>query len=621
MSSRRSALHFDSRSPESRARARDPDLRRKGWREDDRREYRDRSWNSYRPQYRGQGSSKFQSETTPSSKSSNSTPKAPKKTKFKEDEERDKSKEEALEKDLKKKTELAAELETEKTAMKESIAALKEEMTDKNQEITTLKKELADKKKEVNKQETEKNALKRKKEKEGTLDILRHTIKKNDTLKEDKKKLNDTISELQEKVKSLENKIKKNGFDEKETDLKIEKYREERNVAEKREKTAKDDLAAAELAVRKEKSARLSAEAKLRQASRDGKAAAEVLEETKSKLKVAKNDVERIRAEREKIKNEKKVERSSRVKPVFKSQNKGNEPKETPVMKTKESATENKDASMVESMNNSLSTPTSDEGDNGNDVTKTEGDEENPSEEFNDENLNGGFFETPSHSSTPKKTRENDEDLDAMEELGIEELEDEDSFMNPPEIKIGKHTVKNFTKRRSQDAQPSKAQNYKNRNFTATSLNNQIFFIAVSETAKTEHDANEHGTKPCGLHPYCSNLLKGGESIAKVFVISPDFHKYYEKECWGCAHHADASIEGLELQIQKKNDAKETPKAEDNPKPTIVKPTKNKLARNKEKKIGRKSARTNLEVKMKNCLEEGKAATEENTSDYVEDGK
>ena len=45
-------------------------------------------------------------------------------------------------------------------------------------------------------------------------------------------------------------------------------------------------------------------------------------------------------------------------------------------------------------------------------------------------------------------------------------------------------------------------------------------------------------------------IYRGGEDISKVFVISPEHHKSYEKECWACHYHAEASMQGQEVQAQ-----------------------------------------------------------------------
>ena len=57
-------------------------------------------------------------------------------------------------------------------------------------------------------------------------------------------------------------------------------------------------------------------------------------------------------------------------------------------------------------------------------------------------------------------------------------------------------------------------------------------------------------------------MLRGGEDIGLVFVISPEFHEKYERETWACYYHAEASMNGQEVQLQGKleDTAPETPK-------------------------------------------------------------
>ena len=147
-----------------------------------------------------------------------------------------------------------------------------------------------------------------------------------------------------------------------------------------------------------------------------------------------------------------------------------------------------------------------------------------------------------------------DEDLDA--------LDDDDSFLNPPTIskKIGKNIIENFEKRRSRNAAPPHRLLRNTSNNTATVFNNQITFLAVRGTARATHDWDKYGTKPCGLHPYCSNVLKGGEDIGLLYIVSPAFHPSYEDNCWCCWYHAEASIDGIEVQTQKKVPVASTPK-------------------------------------------------------------
>ena len=159
-----------------------------------------------------------------------------------------------------------------------------------------------------------------------------------------------------------------------------------------------------------------------------------------------------------------------------------------------------------------------------------------------------------------------DEECDVIQaELSIEALDADDSFVNPPVMQkmFGNNMVKNYTRRRGKDAQPGvvRGLKYANKNFCATSLNNKIFFIATGEHARSKHDVKKYGIQPCGLHPYCSNMMRGGEDIAKVYVISPAFHEKYEDTTWACYYHAEASMNGQEVQLQAKdNSTQETPK-------------------------------------------------------------
>ena len=162
-----------------------------------------------------------------------------------------------------------------------------------------------------------------------------------------------------------------------------------------------------------------------------------------------------------------------------------------------------------------------------------------------------------------KKVPKNTSDEDLMDEFNIQPLDQDDSFMNPPESikKQGKHNVKNFQKRRPKDFHPDQDEEKNvSKGFSVTSLNNQISFIAIGETAKTQHDEKMYGIKPCGLYPSCSNIFRGGEDIGLVKIISPDHHVNHGKQAWACWYHCDASCKGLEIQIQEKVEVKETPK-------------------------------------------------------------
>ena len=145
----------------------------------------------------------------------------------------------------------------------------------------------------------------------------------------------------------------------------------------------------------------------------------------------------------------------------------------------------------------------------------------------------------------------------------MEPLAHDDSFLNPPvsSKRIGKHTVSNFQKRRSKDLHPSPEEiKTSNPKCVATCLNNQITFEAIGETAKHKHDEKRYGTKPCGLYPHCANLHYGGEDIGLAKILSPKQHGNCGKKVWICWFHCEASINGIETQIQEKHVVKETPK-------------------------------------------------------------
>ena len=144
----------------------------------------------------------------------------------------------------------------------------------------------------------------------------------------------------------------------------------------------------------------------------------------------------------------------------------------------------------------------------------------------------------------------------------LDELNEDDSFLNPPTttMKIGKNLISNYVKKTSRDAAPPRNLRNSNTNNTVTVFNNQITFTAVRGSAKTTHDYDKYGTQACGLHPYCSNKLQGGEDIGLLYIISPVFHPNYEKNAWCCYYHAKASIDGIEVQTQKKALVTSTPK-------------------------------------------------------------
>ena len=159
-----------------------------------------------------------------------------------------------------------------------------------------------------------------------------------------------------------------------------------------------------------------------------------------------------------------------------------------------------------------------------------------------------------------------------------------------------------------------------------TTLNGKISFISLGEKARQKHDSKAYGVKPCALHPYCSNMLYGGEDIAYVYICDPTpaFHKNYEKRVWVCYYHGKASFEGHEVQTQQTFDITSTPKIQKTdspapdaialdapfkaPAPTIadereMKPTKSKP----------KSAKTNLEERLNTTSSDELGSSEEET--------
>ena len=107
------------------------------------------------------------------------------------------------------------------------------------------------------------------------------------------------------------------------------------------------------------------------------------------------------------------------------------------------------------------------------------------------------------------------------------------------------------------------------RRFTATSLNNNITFIATNSKAKTLHNPAK-GSSTCGLTPVCTRRWVKEEPIASVLIFDSTWHPKNEgEEVWVCSHHHKASIRGNNLQMQKLCKAasrsipvKKTPKAD-----------------------------------------------------------
>ena len=138
MTSKRGRLSFGSPSPYGRLR--DPDLRKKRFRDDDR-NWTSSNWyhkSSHEDSNHRSTNSKKSSERTPSSRNSHgvSTPEANKKPKSFET-----SKELSVDE--------LEDLKIIKKGWKESVDTMKNEVTEKNKEIAENKKEIADQKKNL----------------------------------------------------------------------------------------------------------------------------------------------------------------------------------------------------------------------------------------------------------------------------------------------------------------------------------------------------------------------------------------------------------------------------------------------------------------------------------------
>ena len=123
----------------------------------------------------------------------------------------------------------------------------------------------------------------------------------------------------------------------------------------------------------------------------------------------------------------------------------------------------------------------------------------------------------------------------------------------------GKNIIINYENKSSNVTPPARAMRYSNRHFVVTCLNESVSFIAVNGKSFAKHDRARFGVIPCRLYPHCNEVLKGGEDIGLVYVVSPTEHEYYEKECWVCGDHAQASIDGNEVQMNVRKDTTETP--------------------------------------------------------------
>ena len=211
----------------------------------------------------------------------------------------------------------------------------------------------------------------------------------------------------------------------------------------------------------------------------------------------------------------------------------------------------------------------------------------------------GDEFVAPLNSteSTPKeqrkvKTRSSKRKLltspNELDDPDIEALAADDSFDTLPSNsrKRGKKVVTNSTKlKKKENPPPAKAMRATNRNFAVTCLNESISFIAISRSYRSEHNVSEWGVKPCGLFPTCSTMFRGGEDIAKAFVISPDFHKHYNREAWVCFFHCEASMNGEEVQTVVNGEVEDTPtKVDSEEKDVPAAPSKPKHNKNEDEK-------------------------------------
>ena len=145
--------------------------------------------------------------------------------------------------------------------------------------------------------------------------------------------------------------------------------------------------------------------------------------------------------------------------------------------------------------------------------------------------------------------------------MDVANINSDDSFNNliPSSSQIkGRKIIKNFENKSKNSVAPARALRYSNKDFVVTCLNEQISFIAVNAKSVAKHDGATYGIKPCRLFPYCSEMFKGGEDIALVYIVSPVGHQYYEEECWVCEIHARASMNGEEVQIIQKLIANDT---------------------------------------------------------------
>ena len=411
-----------------------------------------------------------------------------------------------------------------KTESDDEVKSLREEIKEKRRELEWKVEELADKRKEIQSQQVLINTLKNKKEKQGTLDINQGLIKKNAALKEDKKKLLEDIKTIKTKAKEMNTAASKDTAGTKALEEKKEKYRQERNKA-------LEDLA---------------------KSNKDN-------DRLRDERKKAQDDFTNLKVEHaehvERLNDVNQKEAKDGLRKTI-----ANLEERLNILTLEDAKESTQQALSPEDAPKSPSAATSADDSTDNESKDDKDDKVAASPELRPmDNL------TDDEAAAPPKERrqdvkkrgsrrkllpsqEEDQDNSASKALAAD-----DSFDTIPTStrRRGKKNVTNSTLTKPKSSQPSsKALRYSNRNYAVTILNEQVSFIVVAEKYRSKHDVVKYGIRPCGLYPTCSNLFRGGEDIAKVIVISPDHHKSYEEETWACFYHAEASIQGQEVQTQ-----------------------------------------------------------------------
>ena len=427
----------------------------------------------------------------------------------------------------------------------EENQSLKEELKVKRKEMEWKCEELAEKRKEILTLQKEVGNLKNKKEKQGTLDVNAGLNKKNAAPKEEKKSLNDTQKDLKSKIKDLESEASLIKFKLKEVEVKKEKYRKEKN-------DAFDEIMKANKSITRLRGERDKAKDDL--------------------IKNISANKENVKRHEEGFKKSKDGLRKNIADLEFKLAK----------LSINKTASDGSDAATVESdddVREELEDKVNEDEADEIDEPKDEENEIVPSPTLPlDTSPELRPLDTSKEEDTPVVTRGKKNQVKRgskrklLPSIGDEndlanlDFDGDNSFDIIPTSsrRRGRKLVTNFNnlKPKNKTLKKTKAMRYSNRNFAVTILNEQVSFIAISEERKSTHDVDTFGVRPCGLYPACSNLLRGGEDISKVFIISPEHHKNYEAEAWACMYHAEASIKGEEIQTQvtkPEDDDAETP--------------------------------------------------------------